>query len=50
MCVAGFFMLLFDLAPDQDASEVHTSDMDNGNIRIELKFNKTLNDAIVHLL
>ena len=39
-------MLLFDLTPDRGASEGRTSHPENGNIRIELKFNKPLPDAI----
>ena len=43
-------MLLFDLTPDLGASEGHTSHPENGNIRIELKFNKALPEAITCLL
>ena len=43
-------MLLFDLTPDQSASEGHTSHHENGNIRIELKFNKPLPEVITYLL
>ena len=50
MYVAGYFMLLFDLTPDRGASEGHTSHLDSGNIRIELKFKKALTDAIPCLL
>ena len=46
----GYFMLLFDLTPDRGASEGHLSHPDNGNIRIQLKFNKPLPDAITSLL
>ena len=35
-------MLLFDLTPDQVASEGHTSHPDSGNIRVEARFSKTL--------
>jgi len=50
MYLAGFFMLIFDLTPDHAASEGHTSHMDNGNIRIELKLSKPLPNAITCLL
>ena len=43
-------MFLFHLTPDRSASERHTSHPENGNIRIELKFNKPLYDAITCLL
>jgi len=38
MFVNGYFMLLFDLTPEQ------------GNIRVELKFAKPLPEAIMSLL
>ena len=44
MFIAGYFMLLFDLTPDMGASEGYSSHMDNGNIRLELKFSKSLHD------
>jgi hypothetical protein len=48
--ISGCFVLLFDLTPDRAASGSHTSHPDNGNICIELKFAKTLPDAITCLL
>jgi len=50
MFVNGYFMLLFDLTPDKGASETHTSHPEQGNIRVELKFAKTLPEAIACLL
>jgi len=50
MFIAGYFMLLFDLTPDMGASEGYSSHMDNGNIRLELKFSKPLPDSITCLL
>ena len=50
MYINGYFMLLFDLTPDRGASEGHTSHPENGSIRIELKFNKPLPEAITCLL
>jgi hypothetical protein len=50
MYIAGYFMLLFDLTPDRAASERHTSNQDNGHIRVELTFSKPLPDAIICLL
>ena len=47
---ACYFMLLFDLMPDRAASEVHVSLPDQGNIRLELKFVKTLPEAVTCLL
>ena len=50
MYIAGYFMLLFDLTPDQGASEGHTSHMGSGNIRVELKFNKSLPESFTCLM
>jgi len=50
MYLNDYFMLLSDLMPDRAASEGHTSHPDNGNFRIELKFAKTLPDAITCLI
>jgi len=50
MYIAGYFLLLFDLTPDLSASEGHTSHMESGNIRLELKFSKALPDSITCLL
>ena len=50
MFVRGYFMLLFDLSPDSAASEGHTSLSENGSIRIEIKFEEALKDAITCLL
>ena len=44
------FILFFDLTPDRGASKGHTSHPENGNIRIVLKFNKPLLEAITCLL
>jgi glycogen debranching enzyme len=48
--ITGYFVLLFDLTPDQSASDRHTSLSEKGNIRIELKFNTALATAITYLL
>ena len=50
MYIKGYYILLFDLTPDRGASEGHTSHSENGSIRIELKFNKPLPEAIKYLL
>ena len=50
MFIKGYFMLLFDLTPDSAASEGHTSLPENGNIRIEAKFDSALTSAITCLL
>jgi len=50
MFVNGYFMLLFDLTPDQGASKAHTSHPEQGNIRVEMKFAKPLPEAITCLL
>ena len=50
MYINGYFMLLFDIKTDRGASESHKSHPDNGNIRIKLKFNKRLPEAIRCLL
>ena len=43
-------MLFFDLTPDHSASDGHTSLSENGNIRIELKFNTAHANAVTCLL
>ena len=48
--ITGYFILLFELTPDQSASDGHTSLSENGNIRIELKFDTALATAITCLL
>jgi len=45
-----YFILLFVLTTDRDASQSHNSHQDNGNIRVELKFGKPSPDAITCLL
>jgi len=50
MFVNVYFMLLFDLTPDEGASEAHTSHPKQGNIRVEMKFAKPLPEAITCLL
>ena len=42
-------MLLFGLTHDRGAYVCHTSHLENGNIRIELKSNKPLPEAITCL-
>jgi hypothetical protein len=46
----GSFMLIFDLTPDGYVSDGHTSLPDNGNFRIELKFDEALAEAVTILL
>jgi hypothetical protein len=43
-------MFIFDLSPDGCASDGHTSLPDNVNIRIELKFDEALAEAVAILL
>jgi len=50
MYINGYFMFLFDLTPDRGGLEGHTSHPENSSIRIELKFDKTLPEAITCLL
>jgi hypothetical protein len=50
MFIAGYFILLFDLTPDRADSEGHISLPDQGNIRLELRFDKALSEAITCLL
>ena len=50
MYINCYFMLLFVLTPDMGELEGHTSNPENGSIRIELKFNKPLPEAITCLL
>ena len=48
--VNGYFMILFDLTPDNGVSEGHTSHPDSGNTRIEARFCKALPAATTCLL
>jgi len=50
MFVNGYFMLLFDLTPDQGTSEAHTSHPEQGNIRVVLNYAKQSPEAITCLL
>jgi hypothetical protein len=50
MFVNGYFMLLFDITPDQAASEGHVSPASNGHIRLDLKFAGALPEALNSLL
>lgn len=50
MLITGCFVQLFELTPDQSASDGHASLSENGNIRIELKFDTALATAITCLL
>ena len=50
MFVEGYFMPFFDLTHDRTASEGHVSLPDQGSIRMELKFDKAIADAITCLL
>jgi len=50
MYINGYFMLLFHLTPDRDASKGHTSVHEIGNIRIELLSSKPLPKSITCLL
>ena len=48
--IMGFFMLVFALKPDRAASEGHSSNPENGHIRLELKFDKAQPDPVTCLL
>jgi len=50
MYINVYFVLIFDLTPDRGASEGYTSHPENGSIRIELKFDKPLPEAVTCLL
>ena len=43
-------MIVYDLTPDLPASEGHAPPPTNGDIRIDLKFAKTLAEAVTCLL
>jgi hypothetical protein len=47
MSVNGYFMLFFDITPDQAASEGHVSPASKGHIRLNLKFAEALPEALV---
>jgi hypothetical protein len=47
--IKGFLMLVFEMTPDRAAS-VHSSNPENGLIRIKLKFAKPLPELITCLL
>ena len=50
MYMKSYFMLPLKLTPDRRASEGHTSLPENGNIRMETPFSKTLPESITFLL
>ena len=50
MFMAGYFMLLFDLTADLAASDGHISVPHQGNIGLELQFDKPLPKALTCLL
>ena len=50
MFVNDYFTLIFDLTPEQGASEAQTFHPEQGNIRLEFKFAKPLPQAITCLL
>jgi len=50
MYINGYFMLIFYFTPDRVASEGRKSHTEDGNIRIQLKLNKPLPEAITCLL
>ena len=50
MFITGYFILLFDLTADRPASEGHISLPDQGNIRVELQFDKPLSEDMTCLL
>jgi hypothetical protein len=50
MYINGYFLLLFYLTPDRSPSEAQTSLPENGNIRIELQFNKPIAESLTCLL
>jgi hypothetical protein len=50
MFLKGYFMLLFHLTPDRSSSTGQKSHPDNGVLRIDIRFAKTLPDAITCLL
>ena len=50
MYIKGNFMLLFDFTHDRGEWESHTRHPKNGNMRMELKFNKPVTESITCLL
>jgi len=48
--IKGYFMLVFDLIPDRAAWEGHSSNPENGHIRVEARFDKALPDPITFIL
>jgi hypothetical protein len=50
MYISGYFILLFHLTPGMAASEVHTSPVENANIRIEFALKEALKKAVPCLL
>jgi hypothetical protein len=47
MYINGYFMFLFDLTPDEAASEEHVSPPNNGHIRLEFKFAEALQKLLI---
>ena len=50
LLMKGSFMLVFDLTHDGCTSERHTSFLENGSIRIQLKFFGAIAEAVTTLL
>jgi hypothetical protein len=50
MFIAGHFMLLFDLTPDRAGSEGYILLPEQGYIRLELRFDRPLPEAVMCLL
>jgi hypothetical protein len=50
MFITGYFVLHFDWTSDQSTSDRRTSLSENGNVRIELKFDTALSNATTCLL
>jgi hypothetical protein len=46
----GYMLLAFDLTPDQSANMGHWSPARNGNLRVEVRFTKALEEALTCIL
>lgn len=50
MLIAGYVMMMFDLTTDHASSECYISLPEQGNIRLDLQFDKPLCEAVTCLL
>ena len=50
MFTKGYYILSFDVTPDREADEEHTSLPGQGNVRIEARFKKPVPEPVTCIL